>query len=215
MRVYTLGLSVITHVLVVAAVVMIPLYATDVLPEPHRAVAFVHVTPIVPDPPPLLSQRERRTETPPATSAPISEPDGLEPEVDAPPPEPFDLPPSVIDGVAFAGTPLEHEPVPPPPPSRAREPVRVGGAITRPERIRDVPPVYPALARAARIEGTVILEAVIGIDGTVQDARVLRPFPYLDDAALEAVRQWLFTPTRLNGEPVPVVMTVTVTFRLR
>ena len=90
----------------------------------------------------------------------------------------------------------------------------MGGAITRPERVRE-DPGHPALARAARIEGTVILEAVIGIDGTVQDARVLRPVPYLDDAALEAVRQWLFTPTRLNGEPVPVVMTVTVTFRLR
>ena len=78
-RVYTLGLSVVTHVLVVAAVVMIPLYATDVLPEPYRAVAFVHVTPIVPDPPPLLSQRERRTEALPATSAPISEPDRSSP----------------------------------------------------------------------------------------------------------------------------------------
>ena len=67
----------------------------------------------------------------------------------------------------------------------------------------------------ARIKGTVILEAVIGIDGTVRNVRVLRSVPLLDAAAVEAVRQWLFNPTRLNGEPVPVVMTVTVTFQLR
>jgi protein TonB len=78
-----------------------------------------------------------------------------------------------------------------------------------------VPPIYPTIARAAGIEGTVILEAVIGTDGSVQELRALRPVPFLSDAALEAVRQWLFTPTRLNGESVPVVMTVTVTFTLR
>ena len=93
--------------------------------------------------------------------------------------------------------------------------MRVGGTITRPERVRDVQPVYPSLARAAGVSGTVILEAVIGADGTVQDVRVLRPIPLLDGAAIDAVRQWRFTPTLLNGEPVPVVMTVTVTFRLR
>ena len=87
--------------------------------------------------------------------------------------------------------------------------------MTRPERVRYVPPVYPDVARAARIEGTVILEAVIGTDGAVREVRVLRPAPFLEAAAVEAVRQWLFTPTRLNGEPVPVVMTVTVTFTLR
>ena len=93
--------------------------------------------------------------------------------------------------------------------------MRVGGTITRPERVRDVQPVYPPLALRAGVGGTVILEAVIGPDGTVQDLRVLRSIPLLDGAAIDAVRQWLFTPTLLNGEPVPVVMTVTVTFRLR
>ena len=213
MRVYTLALSVVTHLLAVAAVVMIPLYATDVLPEPYRAVEFVRVVPVIPDPPPVLRPREQQTEIPPAHTTPLTEPVGLQPEVDAPPPEPFDLPTSMVDGEAFAGTPVDAEPVPPPPP--ARKPVRLGGAITRPERIRDVPPVYPALARASSIQGTVIIEAVIGVDGTVQDARALRPIPFLTEAALDAVRQWLFTPTMLNGEPVPVVMTVTVTFRLR
>ena len=76
-------------------------------------------------------------------------------------------------------------------------------------------PVYPAIARAAHLEGVVILEAVIREDGRVRDVRVLRSIPLLDAAAVEAVRQWRFTPTLLNGEPVPVVMTITVAFRLR
>jgi protein TonB len=65
------------------------------------------------------------------------------------------------------------------------------------------------------VEGVVILEAVISEDGSVQDVRVLRSKALLDDAAVEAVRQWRFTPTLLGGQPVPVVMTVTVSFTLK
>ncbi len=93
--------------------------------------------------------------------------------------------------------------------------MRVGGLITRPQRIHEVAPIYPPVARAARVEGTVILEALIDADGTVRDVRVLRSQPLLDGAAVDAVRQWRFTPTQLNGEAVPVVMTVTVTFSLK
>jgi protein TonB len=84
-----------------------------------------------------------------------------------------------------------------------------------PKKIHDVAPKYPGMAQQARIQGTVIIEAVIGADGRVQSARSLRPMPFLEEAALEAVRQWVFTPTKLNGEAVPVVMTVTVSFQLR
>jgi protein TonB len=65
------------------------------------------------------------------------------------------------------------------------------------------------------VEGVVIIEATISPDGRVQDARVLRSIPLLDAAALDAVRQWEYSPTLLNGTPVPVVITVTVVFRLR
>jgi protein TonB len=82
-------------------------------------------------------------------------------------------------------------------------------------KVKDIAPAYPPLARAAHVEGIVIIEATIGPDGRVQDARVLRPNPLLDGAALDAVRRWEFTPTLLNGVPVAVVMTVTVDFRLR
>jgi protein TonB len=64
------------------------------------------------------------------------------------------------------------------------------------------------------VQGVVILEAVIGVDGRVSDARILRSIPLLDQAAIDAVQQWEYTPTMLNGVPVPVIMTVTVQFTL-
>ena len=94
-------------------------------------------------------------------------------------------------------------------------PVRVGSGIRPPQKIKDVKPVYPAIAQSARVQGVVIIEATIGPNGAVQEAKVLRSIPLLDAAALDAVRQWQFTPTLLNGVPVPVIMTVTVNFTLQ
>src|SRR5438094_552398 len=94
-------------------------------------------------------------------------------------------------------------------------PVRVGGNIRPPTKTKDVKPTYPAIAQSARVQGVVIIEATIGPNGAVQEAKVLRSIPLLDQAALDAVRQWQFTPTLLNGVPVPVIMTVTVNFTLQ
>jgi protein TonB len=105
-------------------------------------------------------------------------------------------------------------PPPPPPPGWAVGAVRVGGNIRAPEKTRHVAPVYPPIAQSAAVQGVVILDALIGGDGKVQDARVLRSIPLLDQAAIDAVRQWEFTPTMLNGTPVPVIMTVTIQFTL-
>jgi TonB family protein len=93
-------------------------------------------------------------------------------------------------------------------------PIRVGSGIRPPRKTRHVSPAYPTIAQSARIEGIVIAEAVIGPDGRVQDVRILRSIPLLDQAALDAVRQWEFEPTLLNGAAVPVIMTVTVQFTL-
>jgi TonB family protein len=93
--------------------------------------------------------------------------------------------------------------------------VRVGGKIRPPTKTKDVTPEYPAAAQSARAEGAVIIEATIGADGKVIDAKVLRSVRMLDQAALDAVRQWEYSPTLLNGKPVPVVMTVTVNFKLK
>jgi TonB family protein len=93
--------------------------------------------------------------------------------------------------------------------------VRVGGAIRQPTKTKHVDPVYPSVAQFANVEGVVIIEATIGAGGKVEDAKVLRSIPLLDAAALTAVRQWEYTPTLLNGVPVPVIMTVTVNFTLQ
>ena len=103
---------------------------------------------------------------------------------------------------------------PPPVPPAATGPLVVGGNIKPPARTKYVAPQYPDIARHAKVQGVVILEAVIGADGKVQDLRVLRSIPLLDEAALAAVRDWEYTPTLLNGQPTPVIMTVTVQFRL-
>jgi TonB family protein len=91
-------------------------------------------------------------------------------------------------------------------------PVHIGGRIHAPQKIKDVKPVYPALAKSAGVAGVVTIEATIGPDGKVIDARVVRSIPLLDQAALDAVRLWEYTPTLLNGVPVPVLVTVTINF---
>ena len=96
-----------------------------------------------------------------------------------------------------------------------KQPVRVGGDIKEPKKTKDVAPVYPEEAKANKVQGVVIIEALIGTDGKVKSAKALRPVALLDKAALEAVQQWEYTPTLLNGEPVEVIMTVTVNFTLR
>jgi protein TonB len=81
--------------------------------------------------------------------------------------------------------------------------------------VKDVRPVYPAIAATARVQGVVILDLLIGPDGHVADAKVLRSIPLLDQAAKDAVLQWEFMPTLLNGTPVSVIMTATVNFELQ
>jgi len=93
-------------------------------------------------------------------------------------------------------------------------PVRIGGAIKEPRKTRQVNPVYPKEAVAARIQGVVILECTISPEGKVVQVKTLRSVPMLEAAAVEAVKQWEYTPTLLNGAPVPVIMTVTVNFKL-
>jgi TonB family protein len=91
--------------------------------------------------------------------------------------------------------------------------VRVGGKIEAPIKMNDVQPIYPAIAQSAHVAGAVTIEATIGTDGKVIDAKVVRSIPLLDQAALDAVRQWEYRPTFLNGVPVPVLVTVTVNFK--
>ena len=96
---------------------------------------------------------------------------------------------------------------------RPGAPVRVGGNIKTPQKIQDAEPVMPPIAAQAGIRGVVILEIIIGTDGSVTDAKVLRSIPLLDQAAIDAARKWKYEPTQLNGMPVQVIMTATVPFQ--
>ncbi|MCC7043823.1 MAG: TonB family protein [Acidobacteria bacterium] len=98
---------------------------------------------------------------------------------------------------------------------QAPAPIRVGGDIREPRKIKDVRPVYPEAARAAGISGVVILEATIDPEGMPVNIKILRSIPDLDQAAINAVREWRYQPTLLNGVPVAVMMTVTVNFALQ
>jgi TonB family protein len=125
--------------------------------------------------------------------------------------------PIETDGVGIAPPP----PPPPPAPPWVREgvtigtPVRIGGEIKPPIKTKDVRPAYTPEARDAKVQGVVILDVVVGPEGRVDQVRVLRSIPMLDQSAVDAVKEWEFTPTLLNGTPVPVLMTVTVNFTLK
>jgi periplasmic protein TonB len=120
---------------------------------------------------------------------------------------------STADTIQGLGLPGIIE-TPPALPAAPQAPIRLSSGIVAPRKTFNVDPVYPSIARTARVEGVVILEAVIDRLGRVESVRVLRSIPLLDQAAIDAVHQWRFTPTLLNGTPVSIVMVVTVNFAL-
>jgi TonB family protein len=110
-------------------------------------------------------------------------------------------------------SPLMREPDDPDLPRRVRRPpIKVGGNVQESKLIRRVEPVYPELAKTARVQGRVVLVVTVDEEGSVAEIKVTNGHPLLDEAAVTAVRQWKYSPTLLNGEPVPVIATVTVTF---
>ena len=222
----SLPLSFGIHLAVVLGLVVVPALTPMEFPDPPAVHAFlIEPTSIAPPPPPpppppaqssLSRHPDPKPQLPSAFVAPIETPaslpdsqgldvgaeggvaGGVEGGVEG----------GVVGGVVggiIGGLPSAAAPV---------APIRVGGDIKAPRKIKDVAPEYPGLAVRARVSGVVILEAVIGADGKVKDAKVLKGIPMLDEAALKAVRQWAYTPTLLGGVPVPVVMSVTVTFDL-
>lgn len=218
---YVLSLSIAMHLGVFALVFLVPFMAPGVLPNPAaRLMAFVSRDIVLPPEPPPPPERQTTTASQVARAdldvAPLEAPSTIAPDRD------IELAPPAIgtvfgDGDLAAAFSEPAVPPPPPPPAASvpDERLRIGGEIRPPAKIKDVAPVYPPIARAAHVEGIVIIEATIGTTGEVLDATILRSVPLLDDAALDAVRQWEFTPTLLNGSPVSVVMTVTVRFTLQ
>jgi protein TonB len=208
--------------LVLAVLVIVPLlYMTDQLPTPATMMAFVAAPPPPPPPPPPAPQPQRPAapDQPVATSspaAPVEAPTGIEPE---PLMQAFEDPGAVVGGVpggivsgVVGGLDAAPPPPPPPPPPRI---ARVGGEIKAPALIKRVEPVYPPLAVAANLEGTVILDAIVDEEGQVTDVKVLRSAGVLDKAAMEAVMQWRYAPLMLNGLAAKFQLTVVLSFRLQ
>ena len=215
--------SILVHVVVLGALFIAPLMATG---RPRHSAAPVdlilphEVMPIVVSNAPAKTTTVRSAAQPKSAApsvgeaAPIVAPTGIGAETghegiatgsggtDA-------VVPGAMVGLPGANT-IEPAPTPAP-----MEPVRLHAGIHQPQKLVDVRPIYPEIARAAHAEGIVIIEATIDVRGNVMAARVLKSHALLDAAALEAVRQWKFTPTLLNGVPTPIIMTVTVNFQLR
>jgi protein TonB len=214
--------SIVVHSAAIAAVCIAQLLAVGALPDPHAPLTFAGAIPIrvidipLPAPRPGVSSAPRSTSGAPR-AAPLEAPNEIGAER-APAQGTTDVGDAIgvergissIDGIGIA-EPIEHVPAPAAtPPS----PIRLHAGMQPPRKLVHVDPVYPPIAQSARVEGTVILETVIGVDGRVTAVRVLRSIPLLDQAAMDAVKRWSFTPTLLNGTPVPVAMTVTVRFAL-
>jgi len=221
-------LSSVLHAGVLGAIVIVPImFATNTLPQMPTMMAFVAAPPAPPaPPPPPPPPRAQDSVAKPAPSnpsaAPVAAPSRIDPEPVGVPANhdagaiggvEGGLPGGVVGGV---GGGLSEAPPPPapPPPAAPLEPVRIGGEIRPPTLLHRVEPAYPDLALRAHVDGTVILEAVIDIAGGVQSVQVLRSVPLLDKAAIDAVEQWRYAPTILDGRPVPVKLTVVLTFKI-
>ncbi len=222
---WTIGGSLFAHAAAVGVLLVLPILSvTDSLVVEAKKVMFVAPPPpIVPPMPP-----------PPVARQPQAAPTALNPEAapSFPPDKPVTADPPPVGPTApvpagalgrpggahatdlLAGTRATTLGTPPPVAVQST-PIRPGGDIKPPARITYVPPVYPTIAQTAKVEGAVILEAIIDESGVVRDVKVLRSIPLLDRAAIEAVGKWRYTPTRLNGTPVAIIMTVTVMFSLR
>jgi len=221
---YTLPVSIAIHALVLLFVVVVPLLTSQDLPEPTSVVKAFFVEPAAapPPPPPPPPPAPRQPNTPKPVSTPVPTENKFQAPIETPeqvkPDEGIDLgveggvPGGVEGGVpgGVVGGVVGGLPDAPPPPQA----VRVGGQIKEPKKLKHVNPAYPDIAKQARVQGVVILECTISPQGKVTDVKVLRGIPLLDSAAIEAVKQWVYSPTLLNGVPVPVIMTVTVNFRL-
>ena len=114
--------------------------------------------------------------------------------------------------IGLSAPPPTVEPPPPPAPTK---PLKISGGIREPKKLVHVAPIYPEIARLSRVEGKVTMEAILDATGRVESVRVLSAEPLLQEAAVRAVKQWRYTPTELNGVPVPVLMTITVVFTLQ
>ena len=206
----------------------IPLLRVEVpLPQLPTIMAFVAPSPAAPPaaPPPPAPQRRNSPEQPegPVPSQSVTAPTLETSDVKAEPTAGNSgmAAESGVQGGAQGGTSggivgglVSAQPPPPPPPAPAA-PVRITGQMVAPALLHRVEPVYPAAASEAHLSGLVILEVVVDTQGRVESVKVLRSrHPWLDNAAIQALREWRYSPLVLNGNPTPFVLTVTFSFHV-
>ncbi len=216
----TVVVSIVVHVVIIAGVIIVPLlYATDQLPTPKEVVgAFVAARPAAappPPPPPAAPEPKPIATTGQQSLTPVEAP----PTIEVPPVQAVASGEGVQGGVPggiAGGVPGGVVGgIPDAPPGPAQAPVRVGGQIKAPGLIHRVDPKYPPIAQSSRVQGVVALEATVDTNGQVQSVHLLRGIPLLNEAAIEAVKQWRYAPLMLNGQATPFLLTVTVTFALQ
>lgn len=217
--------AVLAHALGVLTIIGVSLLWNDSLPQQGVQAFFAAPLTLAPPPPPPPPLRAAARPAPRAAVAakqqaqlvaPVAEPNAIVPEQSLDLGDPGGLPGGVEGGVpggVVGGVVGGLPDAPPPPPPRRT--LRAGVDVREPRKTRDAAPVYPDLAVLSHLQGVVILDCTIDTHGRVSDVRVLRGVPMLNEAAMAAVRQWLYTPTLVNGVPMPVVMNVTVSFRLQ
>jgi len=238
-KTWTVVVSFLAQIVGITAAIIIPLLFTDALPKTQLTSFLVAPPPPPPPPPPPAAAAPKIVKVIPRQfdAGKLMQPKAIPKEITMIKEEelpaasgvqgvvggvPGGVPGGVAGGVIggiIGSVPTAAPPPPPPPKVEAPKPVtpqriRVGGNVQAAMAIRAPKPAYPPLAKQARIQGVVRLNAVIGKDGTIQNLTAASGHPLLVPAALEAVRQWLYKPTLLNGEPVEVVTVIDVNFTL-
>jgi periplasmic protein TonB len=219
---WTTALSLVLQLLVAGVLVLVPLIYTQVLPEQSRS------TIIEPPPPPATAARATQANTTSAKRVseldngvvrlPLRIPNTVTIVRDEETPASGNSIPGAIpgvpSGVSNAIITQLIRATPPAVPKIAVQKVRVSSGVAQGLLIREVTPQYPQLARQARIQGTVVLQAMIGKDGKIENLHVISGHSMLVQAAMEAVKQWRYKPYCLNGEPVDVDTQINVNFTL-
>lgn len=223
--------SVFGHSVVVAGLILLPLYFTQAISMPQFEKTLLVAPPPPPPPPPPPASVHVMPRVPKSffTKGQLFAPKFIPKKVaqikeEAPPPAASGVSGGVIGGVpggqlggvlgGILGASGHAPALPPPTPVVHKGPYRVGGKVQAPRLIRQVQPEYPPLARQARIQGDVVIDSVIDTQGRVTEMKVVSGSALLVESAIQALGQWRYQPTLLNGQPVAVDMLVTLHFTL-
>jgi protein TonB len=226
-----ISLAYVAEAVLVGVLVLMPLIYTQALPR-QLLITEVHIAPPPgPPPAPAVTQRIRPAHRPTVNvlEAPVRIPTSVQTIVEAREPAqpesmtgpwvPGGIPNGIGPGAGAVpgGIPLTNQPPPPPPETHAApkvQMIRRGGDVIAALALYQPRPVYPPLAMMARVQGTVVLQAIIGRDGSIKDLKVESGHPLLIKAAVDVVKTWRYQATLLNGEAVDVMTEISVNFTL-